>query len=118
MRSSKDFFEVRKTENGETIDLFIKAAPESWYYFSYENNKIFIYSSNIELNTFIKEKTNIGKAKIGDFQFGPSDLGETLGFINSFRSIYLNIDEPYDLQGQVVMEDQKKKADTDEDDGF
>ncbi len=113
------FFELRKTEGGEVINLFIKAAPESWYYFSYENNKLFIYSSNKELNTFVKEKTNIGKAKIGEFQFGPSDLGETLEFINTFRALYFDIDEPYDLQGEVVMEDQMNETDEeDEDDGF
>jgi len=113
------FFEIRKTEGGEIINLFIKAAPESWYYFSYENNKLYIYSSNKELNAFVKEKTNIGKAKIDEFQFGPSDLGETLDFINTFRAIYFDIDEPYDLQGDVVMEDQKKKGESDEeDDGF
>ena len=93
-------------------------------YYYYANNityiwKLFIYSSNKELNDFVKEKTNIGKAKIGEFQFGPSDLGEILDFVNTFRAIYFDIDEPYDLQGEVVMEDQKKESETEEeDDGF
>ena len=113
------FFEVRKTEGGETINIFIKAAPESWYFFSYENNKIYIYSSNAELNDFVKKKTNIGKAKLGEFQFGPSDLGETLSFINTFRAVYFNIDEPYDLQSEMLKDDKKSEEETDEDDdGF
>lgn len=113
------FFEIRKTEDGESINLFIKASPESWYYFSYENNKIFIYSSNSELNDFVKKKTNIGSAKIGEFQFGPSDLGETLAFINTFRAVYFDIDEPYDLQSELSKEDKKTDEETDEeDDGF
>ena len=113
------FFEVRKTESGENINLFIKASSESWYYFSYENNKIYIYSSNSELNDFIKKKTNIGKAKLGEFQFGPSDLGETLSFINTFRAVYFNIDEPYDLQSEMLKEEKKAEEDTDDDDdGF
>jgi hypothetical protein len=113
------FFEIRKTENGENINLFIKASPESWYYFSYENNKIFIYSSNSELNDFVNKKTNIGKAKIGEFQFGPSDLSETLAFINTFRAIYYDIDEPYDLQSEVSKDEKKTDDETDDDDdGF
>ncbi len=113
------FFEVRKTENGESINLFIKASPESWYFFSYENNKVFIYSSNAELNDFVLKKTNIGKAKLGEFQFGPSDLSETLEFINTFRAVYFNIDEPYDLQSAVTKEEEKKTDETDDDDdGF
>ena len=113
------FFEIRKTENGESINLFIKASPESWYYFSYEDNKIYIYSSNREFNDFIKKKTNIGKAKLGEFQFGPSDLSETLAFINTFRAIYFDIDEPYDLQSEMSKEDKEKEEKTDDDDdGF
>ena len=112
------FLEIRKTEDGEIINLFIKAAPESWYYFSYENNKLFIFSSNKELNTFVKEKTNIGKTKIGEFQFAPSDLGETLEFIQTFRALYYDIDEPYDLQGDVVMEEQQGEEADEDDDGF
>ena len=113
------FFEIRKTENGENINLFIKASPESWYFFSYENNKIYIYSSNSELNDFVKKKTNIGKAKIGEFQFGSSDLSETLEFINTFRAIYYDIDEPYDLQSEVSKDEKKTDDESDEeDDGF
>ena len=81
--------------------------------------KIFIYSSNIELNDFVKDKSNIGKAKIGEFQFGASDLTETLSFINTFRAIYYNIDEPYDLQSEMLNEDKQTEKETEEeDDGF
>jgi len=114
------FFEIRKTEVGDVINLFIKAAPESWYYFSYEADKLLIYSSNEELNKLVTDKTNIGKAKIGEFQFGPADIDETLDFVNTFRAVYFDIDEPYDL-GSAVEEQKskkKKKAEEDEDDGF
>lgn len=112
------FFEIRKTEAGEVINLFMKAAPESWYYFSYEDNKLYIYSSNEELNTFVLDKTNIGKAKISEFQFGPSDIDEMLGFVNNFRSVYLGIDEPYDLEIMFNPEDKPKEELDEEDDGF
>ena len=115
----ESYFEIRKTETGEIINLFLRASPESWYFFSYEENKLYIYTSNEELNEFVKEKTNIGKAKIGEFQFGPSDFDEMINFIQTFRAVYFDIDEPYDLQGEVSI---KKKKDSDkadeEDDGF
>ncbi len=115
----ESFFEIRKTETGETINLFLKASPDSWYYFSYEDNKLYIYSSNKELNDFVLDKTNIGKAKIGEFQFGPSDRTETLQFINTFRAVYFDIDVPYDLSGALTVEEEKKSGETDEeDDGF
>lgn len=115
----ESFFEIRKTETGEKIDLFLRASPESWYYFSYEDNKLYIYSSSEELNNFVKEKTNVGKAKIGEFQFAPSDFDEMIGFIQTFRAVYFDIDEPYDLQGEVSLEKKSEAEETDdEDDGF
>ena len=79
-----------------------------------------IYSSNEELNNYVKDKTNIGKAKIGEFQFGPGDRLETLDFINTFRAIYFDIDEPYELDGEIpLLEDAPADESTDdEDDGF
>ena len=113
------FFEVRKTETGEIINLFLRASPESWYFFSYEENKLYIYSSNEELNAYVKDKTNIGKAKIGEFQFGPSDFDEMINFIQTFRAVYFDIDEPYDLQGESKLKNKKDSEKTEEeDDGF
>ncbi len=116
------YFELRKTEAGETLNLFIKASPDSWYYFSMEEDKLLMYSSNEEFNTYVAAKSNMGKAKIGDFQFGPADLPETLDFINTFRAIYFDIDEPYKLSDPTAIgEDPDNTGDDlpeDEDDGF
>lgn len=118
----ESFFEIRKTEVGETINLFIKASPESWYYYSMEEDKLLMYSSNEEFNNFLKTKSNMGKAKIGEFQFGPADLPETLEFINTFRAIYFDIDEPYDLSDPAMVEETPEEGldelPKDEDDGF
>ena len=115
------YFEIRKTEVGEVINLFVKAAPGSWYYFSYENERLLIYSSNKEMNEFVKSKTNMGKAKIGEFQFGPADLGETLDFVNTFRAVYFDIDDPYELEGEILLQEDEAPIETteeEEDDGF
>ena len=118
----ESFFEIRKTENGETINLFIKASPDSWYYFSMEEDKLLMYSSNEEFNAFLATKNNMGKAKIGEFQFGPIDLPETLQFINSFRAIYFDIDDDYNLSDPAAIDDSPIGTPTDdlpkEDDGF
>ena len=118
----ESFFEIRKTESGETINLFIKASPESWYYFSMEEDKLLMYSSNQKFNSFLTSKTNIGKAKIGEFQFGPADMPETLDFINTFRAIYFDIDEPYNLSDPAAfdeaLEEELDDLPKEEDDGF
>jgi len=117
--SFESFFEIRKGIDGDRIDLFIKAAPEYWYYFSYEDNKLLIYSSVKELNDLVTQKTNQGKAKISEFVFAPGDRGETQSFVNEFRRIYFGIKEPYDLGGETQTDEEKKKdVSDDEDEGF
>lgn len=92
------FMEVRKNEDGAPVfHVFIKASPEAWYYFGYEDNRLMVYSSNDELNGVISKKSNAGKVKIGEVAFIPGSEDETLTFINRFRKVYYGIDVPYSL---------------------
>ncbi len=115
------FMEVRKNEDGAPVlHVFIKASPEAWYYFGFEDNRLMVQSSNTELNGIISKKTNSGKAKVGEVAFIPGSDDETLAFINRFRKTYYGIDVPYDLNEGSTAE---KKKDTEEekkkeDDGF
>ena len=119
--SFEGFMEVRKTEDGAPVlHVFIKASPEAWYYFGFEDNRLMIQSSNSEMNGIISKKTNASKAKVGEVAFIPGSDDETLAFINRFRKTYYGIDVPYDLNEGSTAE---KKKDTEEekkkeDDGF
>lgn len=115
------FMEIRKTEDGSPVfHVFIKASPESWYYFGMEDNRLLVHSSNKDFNSIITKKTNAGKAKIGETAFIPGSEEETLAFINRFRKQYFAIEVPYSLyEGTSAVEKkeetEKKKV---EDDGF
>ena len=90
--------EVKKTEDGAPVfHVFIKASPEAWYYFGFEDNRLLIHSANSEFNGVIAKKSNAGKAKIGEVAFLPGSDDETLAFINRFRQQYYGIDVPYSL---------------------
>ncbi|MCI0752070.1 MAG: hypothetical protein L0Y35_09550, partial [Flammeovirgaceae bacterium] len=112
------FLEVKKNEDGGPVfNLFIKASPEAWYYFGFEDNRLLCYSSSQEFNTIISKKTNSGKAKAGEMVFAPGSEDETLVFINRFRKEYYGIDVPYNLSSGTEgakKKDEEKKAE----DGF
>ncbi len=114
------FMEVKRNmEDGSPVfNVFIKASADSWYYFSYEDNRLLMYSSSTEFNTIVSKKTNSGKAKVGEMVFIPGSDEETLAFVNRFRSEYYEIDVPYSLSsgttGKKKEEDKKKEKD----DGF
>ena len=114
------FLEIKKTEDGSPVfHFFIKASPESWYYFGFEDNRVLVHSSNKDFNSIISKKTNSGKAKVGEVVFVPGSEDETLAFINRFRKAYYGIDVPYSLS-EGAQSSEKKKTDEKkkEDDGF
>ena len=113
------FMEIKKTEDGSPVfHVFLKASPEAWYYFGFEDNRLLVQSSNTEFNSIISKKTNAGKAKVGEVAFIPGTDDETLTFINRFRKEYYGIDVPYDLSEATATETQKKEEKKEGDDGF
>ena len=118
--SFEGFLEAKKNEDGGPVfHLFLKASPEAWYYFGYEDSRLMIQSSVKEINNQVFRRSNAARARPGELVIIPGSEEETLEFIDRFRSDYLQIDTPYDFNGSrsasKKKEDKKKKAD---DDGF
>lgn len=91
------FMEIKRTENGDEINMFIQASPASWYFLSYLNNRLLIASSNQDFNDMISSRSKAGKAKIGEYAFYKGEIVDALSFVNRFRKDYFNIEEPYQL---------------------
>ncbi len=111
------FLEIKKTKEGELINIFLQVSPSCWYFISYEDNTLLLYSSNSAYNGIISSKSSLSKAGLGKFAFGPADMDETMQFINRFRQTYLGINEPYNLQTASEAPDDSD-YDTFEDDGI
>lgn len=117
--SFEGFMEIGKTEDGAPVfHLFIKASPDSWFYFGMEDNRVMIHSSVPELNDFVTKKTNASKAKVGELVYIPGTIDETLSWINNFRLTYLGLEAPYDLTSGSSEAKKKEEKKKEEDDGF
>ena len=115
------FLEIRRDESNEDVmNLFIQASPETWYFISYNNHNLLMYSSNTLFNELVQSKSNAAKQKAGQLAFVVGDVNETLGFVNSFRKNYFGIDTPYNLSfpSDANLEDKKFDTIEEEDDGF
>ena len=116
------FVELRNdAEIGEVLKIFIMVAPETWYYFAYEDNKLEMFSSNSDFNSAVDANSNIIKAGIGEYATLLGDENLTLAFINDFRKKYFGIDEPFNLQVPMdtFLEDEEfDTIEEEEDDGF
>ena len=97
------FMQIKKNEDGSPgFHLFLKAAPDVWFFIGLEDNRLMMHSSMELINSQISKHTNAGKAKAGELVFIPGSDEETLEFINKFRSDFLLIDTPYDLGGSTA----------------
>ena len=103
------FMEIRRTENGDEVSIFIQPSPSTWYFLSYVNNRLLIASPNREFNDIISSKSKAGKAGIGEYAFYKGEIVDALTFVNRFRKDYFDIDEPYQLNlpsENVIAEDE------------
>jgi len=113
------FMEIKKSEDGAPVfHLFIKASPESWFYFGIEDNRLMVHSSLPAINDLVNKKSNASKAKVGELVFIPGTDDETLAFINRFRQVYYGLEAPYDLSSSDPASKKKDKKKDEEDDGF
>lgn len=115
------FLEIKPTIEGTVINLFMQATPDSWYYFTYQNNRMGVWAYHEEFCDLIGSKSKINKAGANDFAFYLSDIAETLNYVNRFRKTYLGIEEPYNLDStpQVIAGEEEKKQEKEADqDGF
>lgn len=91
------FVEIRKTEKGDVVNIYLQVSPDCWYFFNYEENKLIAYSNNDLFNEIIAGKSKIDKADFGEYVFVLGDKSDAMNFINRFRLDYLGIKEPYEM---------------------
>lgn len=114
------FLELRKNEDGSPVfNFFLKVNPETWFYFGFEDNRLMIHSSVTAFNDQVYKRSNAGKGKGSTLVIIPGSDEEAFDFVRKFRSGYLGIDAPYDVQsgkGPSAVKEKKKKDE--KDDGF
>ncbi len=92
------FIELKRTsEKGTVMHIFLQAAPDCWYYLGFEDNRLFLFSSNDNFVDIVASKSNVNKAGFGEYIFVDSDLPDVLKFVDRFRKDYLGIEQPYEL---------------------
>jgi hypothetical protein len=99
--SLEGFMEIQKTQEGDNVNLFIKASGSSWYFFGYQDNRLILYSSNQAFNDEVNNRSNVGKAAFGEYVFALGDFQDAQNFITRFRANYLGITLPYDIRMPV-----------------
>ncbi len=101
------YLEVSKTAEGDVMSLFINGGPDAWYYLNYNlpENRLIVYSGDPVFNSQVAKKSNVAKAKLGEFILAVGEKQEVLDYVNRFRLLYMDIDEEYQIAEPTLSED-------------
>jgi hypothetical protein len=102
------YLEIKKAENGDIVNLYLKLSPDAWYYFNFEENRLLTVSSNGEFSDIIESKSGALKANFGEYFFLKGDGSDVNGFIDSFRQNYLGAES----QNEPVIPELPKEEGT------
>lgn len=111
------YMEIRKTPEGDIMNLLLEMTDGTWYYFLYDGFQLETFSSNDAYNALIPQ-INSGKGKVGNFRPLPSSKERIMQWVIDFKKLYFGIDEPYQLLMASESNQTLKKKGTVEGDGF
>ena len=109
------FVEIKKTPEGEVINILLQLTDGTWYYFTYDGYSLGTYSSNTAYNNVILGSK---KGKSGSLKVYANTIEEVMVWAYNFRKLHLGIDEPYRLLLAEESSQAVKKKETVEGDGF
>lgn len=111
------YMEIRKTPEGDVMNLLLEMTDGTWYYFMYDGFQLETFSSNDAFNAQISN-INTGKTKVGSFRALPGSKERVIQWVIDYKKLYFGIDEPYQLLMASESNQTLKKKDTVEGDGF
>jgi hypothetical protein len=94
-RVMKGYLEIRKTLSGDVVNLLIEPTPNNWYYFSYDNNRVAVTTSNDDVNILITKRSKGEQEKRDKLFFVEADYLEKTQFSDEFRKKYLGTEAGY-----------------------
>jgi len=110
--------EIRKTPEGDMINVLLQMTDGTWYYFGYDGMSLAVFSSNPAFNNVILAKSNVGRARVGAFTFFAATIDEVMLWAKNYKRLYYGIDQPYRLLMANESSQTIKKKTTEEGDGF
>ncbi|MBC7451725.1 MAG: hypothetical protein H7259_09580 [Cytophagales bacterium] len=93
----RGYIEIKKTSKGDVITIYLEPVPGTWYYITYDENRLAMASSIEEVNTAIASKTKGEMPDRSKFFMVKAEGMEVNKFVNSYR-------ERYNITADVVEE--------------
>ncbi|MBC6613114.1 hypothetical protein H8B15_19480 [Hymenobacter sp. BT507] len=83
------YVEIRKDENGDVVELYLEAEPQTWYYLKYANNLLLTKAQHGSYDELIGQKAKGDYNTATSYGFFLGDDLEVESFLTHFRKDYL-----------------------------
>ncbi|WMJ72441.1 hypothetical protein RCC89_04580 [Cytophagaceae bacterium ABcell3] len=83
------FMEIKKTPRGDVVSIYLEPSEYSWYYFSYDDNRLAILTSDHEVNDVINGKSKGDLPDRKKFFFTEATAMEKAKFVTDFEEKYM-----------------------------
>lgn len=87
----KGYVEIKKSVNGDVVNIYLEPTPRDWYFISYENNRLSIVSSSDEVNAAVAKKSKGEMPTRDKFFYVNGEVMEKAMFVRKFEENYLGI---------------------------
>ncbi len=89
------YVEIRKTLNGDVVNLLLEPTPNNWYFFTYDDNRVAVTTASDEVNAVIAKRSKGEQADRTKLFFVEADFMEKSNFLADFRQKYLGAEAGY-----------------------
>jgi hypothetical protein len=111
------FVEIKKTPEGDIVNVLIQMTEGTWYYFTYDGFTLGAFSSNEGYNaSLLAGGGKNGKAT--NSKVSLYSLEEVIAWSQNYRKLFYGIDEPFKLAMSADGNQTLKKKEVVEGDGF
>jgi len=99
-KSMDGYIEIRKAGDRDVVNIYLEPTPSSWYYISYDNNRLGIITSSDETNTLVAKKAAKVEPETREkFYYILGTAMEKAQFVKFFEENYLG-----KIQEEVTFE--------------
>jgi hypothetical protein len=115
-KSINGYIEIRKTNKGDVINIYLEPTPNHWQFITYSDNRLACITASDDVNTVIRSKSKGEMPDRSKFYFVAAEPIEKQKFIHEFKNHYLNESEDQiekeDVEQEQEIEKEEKKEDT------
>jgi hypothetical protein len=103
------FIEIRKSNKGDVINIYLEPTPNNWQFISYSDNRLACITSSDPVNTIIRKYSKGEMPDRSKFFFVAAEPIEKQKFIHEFKNHYLNESEDQIEKEEVEQEIEQEK---------